>query len=51
LRGDPYLKGYGYDDVIAFAQPARGADEYGYRAEFIQLVRLAGGAQAQAALE
>ena len=50
LRGDPYLKGYGYDDVVALAQPARGTDEYGYRAEFVQLVRLAGGAQAQAAL-
>jgi Ca-activated chloride channel family protein len=50
LRGDPYLKEYGYDDVVALAQPARGADEYGYRAEFVQLVRLAGGAQAQAAL-
>jgi hypothetical protein len=50
LRGDPYLEGYGYDDVIALAQPARGADEYGYRAEFVQLVRLADGAQAQAAL-
>jgi Ca-activated chloride channel homolog len=50
LRGDPYLKGYDYDDVLALAQPARGTDEYGYRAEFVQLVRLAGGAQAQAAL-
>jgi Ca-activated chloride channel family protein len=51
LRGDPYLKTYGYDDVLALAQTARGADEYGYRAEFVQLVRLAGGAQAQAALQ
>jgi Ca-activated chloride channel family protein len=51
LRGDPYLKDYGYDDVLALAQPARGADPYGYRAEFVQLVRLAGGAQAQAALQ
>jgi Ca-activated chloride channel family protein len=50
LRGDRYLKGYGYDDIIALAQPARGADEYGYRAEFVQLVRLASSAQAQAAL-
>jgi Ca-activated chloride channel family protein len=50
LRGDPYLKGFGYDDVLALAQPARGPDEYGYRAEFVQLVRLASGAQTQAAL-
>jgi Ca-activated chloride channel family protein len=51
LRGDPYLKHFGYEDVLALAQPARGGDEYGYRAEFVQLVRLAGGAQAQAALQ
>ena len=51
LRGDPYLKHYGYDDVLALAQPARGPDAYGYRAEFVQLVRLAGSAQAQAALQ
>jgi len=50
LRGDPYLEDYSYDDVLALAQPARGADEFGYRAEFVQLVRLAGGAHAQAAL-
>jgi len=40
----------GTDEAVALAQPARGGDEYGYRAEFVQLVRLAGGAQAQAAL-
>ncbi len=51
LRGDPYLRDYSYDDVLALAQPARGFDEFGYRAEFVQLVRLAGGAQAQAALQ
>jgi Ca-activated chloride channel family protein len=43
LRGDPYLKAFGYDEVIALAQPARGEDPFGYRSEFIQLVRLAGG--------
>ena len=50
LRGDPYLKNFGYDDVVALAQRARGQDPFGYRAEFVQLVRLASGAQAQAAL-
>ena len=30
-----------YDDVIALAQSAKGEDEFGYRAEFINLVRLA----------
>ncbi|HUL05347.1 MAG TPA: VWA domain-containing protein [Candidatus Acidoferrum sp.] len=51
LRGDPYLSQYRYDDVLALAQTARGTDEYGYRAEFVQLVRIAEGARAQAALQ
>ena len=41
LRGQPYLKSFGYDDVIALANSARGEDAYGYRAEFVGLVRLA----------
>jgi Ca-activated chloride channel family protein len=41
LRGDPYLKGFGYDEVIALAGSARGEDLFGYRAEFLSLVRLA----------
>jgi Ca-activated chloride channel homolog len=41
LRGDPYLKGFGYDEVIALAASARGEDLFGYRAEFLNLVRLA----------
>ncbi|NWG53793.1 MAG: VWA domain-containing protein, partial [Hydrogenophilaceae bacterium] len=49
LRGDPYLdQGYGWDDVISLAQSARGADEFGWRAEFIQLARAAATAQAAA---
>jgi len=51
LRGEPYLKGYGHDDVLALAQPVRGPDAYGYRAEFVQLVRMAGAARAQASLQ
>jgi len=47
LKGDPRLSaGYGYDDVIALAQEARGEDEFGYRAEFVQLARAAQGAAA-----
>ena len=47
LRGDPYLRrGYGWDDVIRLAQSARGRDEYGWRAEFIQLARAAQSASA-----
>jgi Ca-activated chloride channel family protein len=47
LRGDPYLtRGYGWDDVIRLAQSARGEDEFGWRAEFIQLARAAQSAAA-----
>jgi Ca-activated chloride channel family protein len=41
LRGDPYLKGFGWDEVIALAAGARGEDLFGYRAELLNLVRLA----------
>ena len=46
LRGGRYTRDYGYDDVIAAAQAARGEDPFGYRAEFIGLVRLAKSAAA-----
>lgn len=45
LRGGQYTKSYSYDDVIALAQGAKGKDEFGYRAEFINLARLAKTAQ------
>jgi Ca-activated chloride channel family protein len=41
LRGLPYLGGYGYEDVLALASNARGVDPFGYRSEFLNLVRLA----------
>ena len=41
LRGDPFIKALHYDDVIAIANEAKGKDEFGYRAEFVNLVRLA----------
>ena len=41
LRGEPFTGGFGFDDVIALAQTARGSDPFGYRAEFLNLVRLA----------
>lgn len=41
LRSEPYLNDFGYDEVIAIAQGAKGADEFNYRGEFIQLVRAA----------
>lgn len=40
LRGEPYLKKFSYDDVIKLANEARGDDPFGYRAEFVNLVRL-----------
>jgi Ca-activated chloride channel family protein len=45
LRGGRYTGSFGYDDVIALAQGARGGDPFGYRTEFINLVRLAKTAQ------
>jgi len=41
LRGGTYTNAYSYDDVIALAQTAKGQDVFGYRAEFMTLVRLA----------
>lgn len=41
LKGSSYTADYGYDRIIALAEGARGKDAFGYRAEFINLVRLA----------
>ncbi len=41
LKGGQYTGDFSYDDVIALAQQGKGGDEFGYRAEFINLVRLA----------
>ena len=41
LKGEPYTQGYSFDDVLTLAQGARGDDPFGYRAEFLNLVRLA----------
>ena len=41
LKGGQYTGKYSYDDVVALAQSAKGDDRFGYRAEFINLVRLA----------
>ena len=52
LRGDPYMQnGFGYEDVIELALDARDRDEFGYRSEFVQLVRAAQVAADQAALQ
>jgi Ca-activated chloride channel family protein len=41
MRGDPHLKNFSLRDVAELASRAKGEDRFGYRAEFIQLVRLA----------
>jgi len=50
LRADPYLKSFGYDDVIRLGTAGKGTDSFGYRAEFLSLVRLAQSAAALPAL-
>ena len=41
LRGGKHTGLFGFDDVLRVASAARGDDPYGYRAEFLQLVRAA----------
>lgn len=49
LKADPRVDaGYGWNDVAALAQSARGDDPFGVRAEFVQLVRAAGEAEPRA---
>jgi Ca-activated chloride channel family protein len=43
LRGGKYLDGYGYAQIAQLANGARGDDASGYRAGFVQLVKLADG--------
>lgn len=50
LRGGRYGGTMGYDDVLRIATGARGTDDYGYRSEFIQLVRAAKTASAMTPL-
>jgi Ca-activated chloride channel family protein len=46
LKGGKYTGTMSYDDIIALAQENKGDDPYGYRAEFINMVRLAKNADA-----
>ena len=41
LRGGRYIGAFAYDDVLRIASAARGDDPFGYRTEFLQLVRAA----------
>lgn len=41
LRDEDQTANFGYDRILEIASAARGADPFGYRAEFLSLVRLA----------
>ena len=41
LTGGRFTGNFNYDDVIKLAEKAKGIDSFGYRAEFVNLVRLA----------
>lgn len=41
LRNDPAVNAMSFEQVASLADQARGADPFGYRAEFLQLVRTA----------
>jgi Ca-activated chloride channel family protein len=41
LRGTSQVSGFGYDRITQIAAAARGADPFGYRGEFLSLLRLA----------
>jgi len=51
LRGGKYNGSMSYDDVLRIATSARGEDSFGYRSEFVQLVRSAKTAASLARLE
>jgi len=51
LRGGRYTGRLSYDDVLSMASASRGPDEFGYRSEFLQMVRAAKSARTMAQLE
>jgi len=51
LRGGKHSGSFTYDDVLKIALASRGKDEFGYRNEFVQLVRAAKSARTLAKLE
>src|SRR5690348_6222989 len=50
LRGGKYSGSLSYDDVLRIAASSRGRDEFGYRSEFVQMVRAAKSARTLASL-
>lgn len=51
LRGGKHTGTLSYDDVLRIASGSRGRDEFGYRSEFVELVRAAKRARSLAQLE
>ncbi len=51
LRGGRHSGALTFDDVLRIASASRGEDAFGYRSEFLQLVRAAKTARSMAALE
>jgi Ca-activated chloride channel family protein len=51
LRGGKYSGSMTYDDVLRIANGSKGRDEFGYRAEFVQMVRAAKAARTMAKLD
>lgn len=51
LRHDPYMKNFGYRDILELAEGAKGKDPFGYRSEFVQLVRTAQSSPSMQSLE
>ncbi len=41
LKGNTSIGNFSYDDVVALAEANKGEDKFGYRAEFINMARLA----------
>jgi len=51
LRHDPYVKDFGFERAIAIAEDAKGDDRFGYRREFIALLRAADKAEGMKPLD
>lgn len=51
LRGGRYNGKLSFDEVLGMAAEARGSDAFGYRSEFLQLIRAAKTARSMAALQ
>jgi Ca-activated chloride channel family protein len=51
LRGGKYSGTFSFDHIMRIANAAKGRDEFGYRSEFVQMVRAAKSARSLAKLE